>query len=263
MSIVVFADGIVAVENRVEPGLPASLYVHHPVDRDLADDSVVEEALRLKKNLPGSTVTLVSAAPAAFEKHVRAYLAAGCDRAMRVEADYAALLDVRLHAKVLVAALEKVGGWKIALFLDRTGAGAPSLLPHYLSQLLGAPSLAQVVSARPEGDGVAVVRRSNGIVHTYRAATPLVLAVSSRAALRNPSFMDVHRSRKATIDLVEAAEFPCYADRANDRAIPDLSQLRPPAETQRETAAVAQLSLEETVERISALCRPFLAPASS
>jgi electron transfer flavoprotein alpha/beta subunit len=263
MSIVVFADGVVAVENRVEPGSPESLYERHAVDRDLADDSVIEEALRLKKQMTGSTVTLVSAAPAAFEKHMRAYLAAGCDRALRVEANYAAMLDVRLHAKVLLAVLEKIGDWKVALFLDRTGAGAPALIPHYVSQLAGAPSLAQVVSAQPEGEGVKVVRRIAGTVYTYQAARPIVLAVSSRAALRNPSFMDVHRSRKATIEIVNAVEVPSYANHADDWAIPQLQQLRAPEQEQRKAAAVTQLPLEETVERIAALCSPFLTPASS
>jgi electron transfer flavoprotein alpha/beta subunit len=260
MTLIVIADGVVAVEISVKPGAPADLYRDHPVDRDLADDSVVEEALRLKKRM-ACDLTLLSAAPAAFEKHMRAYLAAGCDRAVRLEADYAGLLDARLRAHVVAAQLRGIDGWKAALFLDRTGAGAPALVPHYVARLLGVPSLAQVVNAQPDGDALEIVRRADGVISTYRSRGPVVLAVSSRAALRNPSFMDVHRSRKASIDVVDAAGLPGFPRMLADGAVARPVHLEAPAEVRREGARAEQLGVEETAERIANLCAPFLVPA--
>ncbi|MES3001018.1 MAG: hypothetical protein V4787_10035 [Pseudomonadota bacterium] len=260
MSLIVIADGVVAVENTVKPGAPADLYRDHAVDRDLADDSVVEEALRLKKQL-ACGLTLLSAAPAVFEKHMRAYLAAGCDRAVRLEADYAALLDARLRAQVIAQQLRGIDGWKAALFLDRTGAGAPAVVPHYVARLLGLPSLAQVVSARPDGDALEIVRRADGVISTYKSRGPVVLAVASRAALRNPSFMDVHRSRKASIEVVDAAALAAFAQMQADGAVARPLHLEAPAEIRREGALAQQLGVDETVERIVNLCAPFLLAA--
>lgn len=260
MTLVVIADGVVAVEGSVQPGEASDLYRDHPVDRDLADDSVVEEALRLKKRL-ATPLTLLSAAPAGFEKHMRAYLAAGCDRAVRIEADLAALLDAGLRARVVADQLRAMAGWKAALFLDRTSAGAPALVPHAVAQLLGVPSLAQVVSAQPEGDALAVTCRGDGVIRHYRANGPLVLAVSSRAALRNASFMDVHRSRKATIEVADASGSESWSQWLSGPASARALHLRPPPASSREGARAQQLGSEETAKRIADLCAPFLAPA--
>lgn len=260
MSLVVFADGVVAVEGSVKPGAAQDLYRQHPVDRDLADDSTVEEALRLKKRL-GCELVVVSCAPADFEKHMRAYLAAGCDRALRIDADPAQMLDPLLRARVLVQVLACLPGWRAALFLDRTGAGAPALMPHYLARLLQVPSLAQVVAAQPTDDGaLAVTRRADGMIRTYHASSPVVLAVSSRAALRNASFMDVHRSRKAKIEVVPATSLTGFAGHAAHPSVTRALRVSAPPDV-KQVASALQLGVEETVERIAALCAPYLAKA--
>jgi electron transfer flavoprotein beta subunit len=259
MDLVVIADGVVAVEGTVKAQDAAGLYRDHPVDRDLADDSTVEEALRLKKRL-GSTLTLVSAAPAGFEKHMRHYIAAGCDRAIRIEGDPAALLDARLRACALASLLRSLAPWRAVLFLDRTGAGAPAVVPHYLAQLLDIPSVAQVVSAQPEGDELTIVRRGDGMVRTYRARARVALAVSSRAALRNPGFMDVHRSRKAQIEVVNADTLEGFTQACAHSCTTRALGVAPPPESKRETQALA-LGADETAERIARLCAPFLAKA--
>jgi len=257
MSLVVFADGVVAVEGSVKPGAAQDLYRQHPVDRDLADDSTVEEALRLKKQL-GCELVLVSTAPADFEKHMRAYLAAGCDRALRIDADPAQMLDPVLRARVLVQVLARLPQWRAALFLDRTGAGAPALVPHYVARLQQAPSLAQVVAAQPADDGsLSITRRSDGLIRTYHVHSPVILAVSSRAALRNPSFMDVHRSRKAQIETIAAASLSSFDQDCAHPSVTQAMYVKAPPDVRREVNAL-QLGVEETVERIAALCAPYL-----
>jgi electron transfer flavoprotein alpha/beta subunit len=256
MSLVVIADGVVAVEGTLKPGPAESLFSEHPLDRDLADDSVVEEALRLKKRL-GVPLTLVSFAPAAFEKHMRAYMAAGCDRAVRIDADPVMLQDARVRAHLVAEVLRSVTGWRVALCLDRTSAGAPALVPHHAARLLGVPSVSQVVSAEPEGNCLCVVTRGDGMIRTYRASGPVVLAVSSRAALRNASFMDVHRSRKQAIEAIEAASLPGFEACTAHPAATCALRVQAPPEPEREVRAL-QLSVEETVERIAAICAPYL-----
>lgn len=257
MQLVVVADGVVAIDQKLLATTPAELFTAHDVDHDLAEDSVVEEAVRLKKQVQGSTLTLLSVAPASFERHMRSYLAAGCDRAIRIDADAAGLLDVNARAAAIVGALRSIGAWRLVMMLDRTPGGAPAVLPHLVARRAGVSSASSVASVAIEsGDCVATSRRE-GVIRRYRSADPVVLAMSTRVAPHSPSFMDVHRSRKATIETMTADPQEAAP------AVRMLSVREPQAAATKGGATVLSLGTPETVQRLAALCAPFRVDPSS
>ena len=260
MSIVVVADGVLAIEDRLKASSVEELFIEHEIDRDPAEDSVVEEACRLKAKMAGSTLTLVTTAPAAFEKAMRSYIAAGCDRAVRVDCDHETLFDVRLRALIIAGVLAGIEEWRIVMLLDRTGAGAPSLLPHYVAEQLKIPSVSSVVRAEAGTDEINIYTRRSGMIRHYRSRSPVVLAVTSRVALHNLGFKDVHRARKAEIEVIKSGSLPLYAEEAAGGHGTGYPGVHAPASRGQSTdVSIEDLSTEEAVDRIFALCEPYLA----
>ncbi|MDE0283525.1 MAG: hypothetical protein OXN26_03105 [Gammaproteobacteria bacterium] len=260
MSVVVVADGVLAIEDRLKASSVEELFIEHKIDRDLAEDSVVEEACRLKEKMAGSSLTLVTTAPAAFEKAMRSYIAAGCDRAIRVDCDHETLFDVKLRALIIADVLAGIEGWRVVMLLDRTGGGAPSLLPHYVAAQLRIPSVSSVVRAEAGADEIKIITRRAGMIRQYRSRSPVVLAVTSRVALRNLGFKDVHRARKAEIKVVESGSLPHYAEVTAGGHRTGFPGVHAPASRAHSTDVnIEALSTEEAVNRILALYEPYLA----
>lgn len=258
MTIVALVDGVVAIEGDVKARTAQELYALQKVDCDLAEDSMVEEAVRLKKQLQ-APLAILSIAPAAFEKEMRGYLAAGGDRAIRVQCDFGAALDLSLKAGLVHAALQAhVPDWQVLMMIDRTPGGATGVLHHCLSQHMQVPAFSSVVATQADTDGLEVVCRAAGVIRRYRSARPVVLGIASRVAPHNPSFMDVHRSRKAAIEQVDASQFAGH-DALRVRApVAAYGAVRPPERRQGGAGAVHRLSSDETAQRIASLCAAFV-----
>lgn len=258
MTIVALVDGVLAIEGEVKAGRAPELYSLQKLDSDLAEDSMVEEAVRLKKELKVPVVVL-SFAPAVFEKEMRGYLAAGADRALRIECDFGAALDPVFKAALVHEALRsQVPDWTVLMTIDRTPGGAPGVLHHCIAALAGVPAFSAVVAAKPDAEGLEVVSRSGGLIRRYRCDAPAILGVSSRAAARNPSFMDVHRSRKATIEVADASGWRLPDAFRARHAFATYGDVRNPEASQGGSATVHKLGSDETAERIAALCEAFL-----
>ena len=260
MSIVVVADGVLAIEDRLKASSVEELFTEHKIDRDLAEDSVVEEACRLKEKMAGATLTLVTTAPAAFEKAMRSYIAAGCERAIRIDCDHETLFDVKLRALIITDVLAGIEGWRLVMLLDRTGAGAPSLLPHYVAEQLKIPSVSSVVRAEAGADEINIITRRAGMIRQYRSRLPVVAAVTSRVALRNLGFKDVHRARKAEIEVVKSGSLPLYAEEtARERRTRCHGVHAPASRAQSADVNIEDLSTEAAVDKLFALYEPYLA----
>lgn len=258
MSIVVIADGVIGVEGKLMAGSADELFSVHGVERDLAEDSVVEEACRLKEKFEGATLTLLTTAPAAFEKDMRTYIAAGCERSIRIECSNEAMFDVRKRAKLVADRLKEIEGWQVAMFLDRTAGGAPALLPHYVSELLAVPSISSVVAAEQTPEGLLVTTRRSGMIGRYCCRSQTILAVSSRVELRKLGFKDVHRSRKAQIETFNASDLE-FSFSADAGAVVKPASVRAPVLDQQEGGAVVEeISIDAAAERLASLLEPYL-----
>lgn len=257
MSIVLIADGVLNIEGEVKASTASALYGAHQLDRDLAEDSMIEEGVLLKKAL-GKPLVLLSMAPAPFEKEMRVYMAAGCDRALRVESDFGQCLDLAAKSHCLSRILQThVPDWQVILTIDRTPGGAAGVLHHYLAEVLGSPSFSSVSQVHGDAEGVEVVTRSEGVIHRYRAHKPVVLGVTSRRALHSPSFMEVHRARKMPIEYVDVREDVLHdigSAAGRSRTAVYTGARTPPASSSRATAA-QKLGADETASRLAEICR--------
>lgn len=263
MTVVAVADGILNIEGPVKAVVAEELFSAHPIDRDLAEDSMVEEAILLKKSL-GESLVLLTTAPSAFEKEMRIYMATGCDRAIRVQTDYGKCLDLALRAKMLAEILRKhVPDWRALLTIDRTPGGAAGVFHHYLAETLQVPGFSAVSRVNGDNEGLEVVTRSEGVIHKYWTSKPVVLGIASRLVLHSPSFMDVHKARKAPIEVVETSADASIAAlfRGEVTESAAYGATRSPVVSGSCAAAAHSLSPDETAARLAEICMQA-APAS-
>ena len=263
MTIVAIADGVVAIEGSVKARTADELYRVHLVDRDLAEDSMIEEAVRLKKHLQ-RPLALLTLAPAAFEKDMRIYMAAGCDRAIRVDADFGQALDPTARSRLMAHVLRsQVPDWTVVMMIDRTPGGAAGLLHHHLSEMLEVPGFSSVVSVGGDAQALEVKTRAAGVIRRYRTDRPMVLGMSSRVALHSPSFMDVHRARKAAIVCIDSGSDPRLAElnRNGGGEVLSYRGVKAPTAAAEGGSAVHKLDPDATADRLAELCAPFMSRA--
>lgn len=159
--------------------------VHHdPADMGIseADRAAVEVALRLARAWDGEAV-VVCAAPEGATRVLADLLAAGADRAVRIECDgerpserTAALLSAVLSGADLGADVVVCGDYSV----DRGSGTVPAYVAHHLdaAQALGVVS----VDAGPEGVLRAVRRLDGGRREVVELTAPAVLSVEGSVA---------------------------------------------------------------------------------
>jgi electron transfer flavoprotein beta subunit len=166
-----------------------------------ADRAALEMALRLAGAM-GTTVTAVAAGPALAERVLRDALAAGAERAIRLEmASDADSRDVGFELAQVVADAQIVvcGDYS----LDRGSGSVPAFVAHHrrAAQALG------LVSIDIDGSTQAVVRATRrldgGRRELLSVPTPCVLSVEgSVARLRRASLPQSLASRSAKVEVV-------------------------------------------------------------
>ncbi len=188
-----------------------------------ADLSALEWALRLGEAW-GATVVAVTAGPAAAEPVLREALAAGADRAVRVDLPAAAASTAVAAglAGVLVGAAAVVcGDWS----LDRGSGSVPAFLAAHLGAAQALGLVAVTVGARADaGDGPGAEEAAGGDVagsdrapgrrvraerrldggrrERVEVAAPMVLSVEGRERLRRADLDGLLRARGATVEVV-------------------------------------------------------------
>ncbi len=170
-----------------------------------ADEAALEVALRLAEQAGADQrpeVTVVCLGPAPAETALRAALAAGATRAVRVDASTdLASGDVAAALALVVAGNDLVVCGEYSL--DRGTASVPAFLAHHLraAQALGLVA----VDRSPAGPStVRCMRRlDGGRREVLDVRAPAVLSVEgSVARLRRASLGDVVSAKAATIEVV-------------------------------------------------------------
>ncbi len=169
-----------------------------------ADQAALEIALSLRDRVgAGSTVTVVALGPAAADHVLRAALAAGADRAVRIDADPA--VEGTAAATALAAALDGADQvWCGDYSLDR-GTGS---VPAFIAARLGAAQALGLVDVRvdtfgPDHDLRVVRRLDGGRREILDVGTPAVLSVEgSVASLRRAGLAATLAAQRAPIDIV-------------------------------------------------------------
>jgi electron transfer flavoprotein beta subunit len=165
------------------------------------DEYAVEGALQQKEASSG-TVTALCIGPESAREALKHALAMGADEAVLVSDAALNDLDTVGAAKVLAAAIQKIGGADMVVFGRQTLDNGAGLTPAQTARVLGWPMLGLAGSIKVEGSAVTVERVLEEGRQSMKANLPAVLSVvQSIGEPRYPSFMGIRKASKATIPV--------------------------------------------------------------
>ena len=175
------------------------------------DEYAVEAGLQQKEILGGEVTALCIGAESARDalKHA---LAMGADNALLVCDPALTVSDSQAAARVLAAAIQKIGSVDMVIFGRQTLDSATGLTTAQTARVLSWPMLALAGSIKVEGIKVTVERVIEEGKQTVSASLPAVLSVvQSIGEPRYPSFMGIRKASKAVIPLWSLADLALSA----------------------------------------------------
>jgi electron transfer flavoprotein beta subunit len=170
------------------------------------DEYALEEAIRLKE-ARGGAVTVLTYGPERAQQGLRECLARGADAAVHVKGGDGTFGDALVIARVLAAAIRKVGPFDI-LFAGIKGVGSDnSLVGAMVAELLDIPHVTGAVKLEI-GDGKLTAHREiEGGTEVVEAPLPCV--VTAHKGLnepRYPSLKGIMASKKVAIQALAVAD---------------------------------------------------------
>jgi electron transfer flavoprotein beta subunit len=172
------------------------------------DEYAVEGALQQKEAL-GGTVTALCIGPESARDALKHALAMGADDAVLVSDPALTELDTVGAARVLAAAINKIGSADMVMFGRQTLDNGAGLTPAQTARVLGLPMLGFVgqIKVDAAAGSVTVDRITEEGRQTVSAKMPAVLSlVQSIGEPRYPSFMGIRKASKATIPVWSLAD---------------------------------------------------------
>jgi electron transfer flavoprotein beta subunit len=165
------------------------------------DEYAVEGALQQKEATSG-TVTALCIGPESAKDALKHALAMGADEAVLVSDSALDGLDTQGAARVLAAAIQKIGGADMIVFGRQTLDNGAGLTPAQTARVLGWPMLGLAGQIKVQDGSVTVERVIEEGRQTVSAKLPAVLSVvQSIGEPRYPSFMGIRKASKATIPV--------------------------------------------------------------
>jgi electron transfer flavoprotein beta subunit len=166
------------------------------------DEYAVEGALQQKEANSGSTVTALCIGPESARDALKHALAMGADDAILVSDPALNEMDTVVAARVLAAAIQKIGGVDMVVFGRQTLDNGAGLTPAQTARVLGLPMLGLAGSIKVQDGTVTVDRVIEEGRQTVSAKLPSVVSVvQSIGEPRYPSFMGIRKASKANIPI--------------------------------------------------------------
>ena len=165
------------------------------------DEYAVEGALQQREATNGS-VTALCIGPESAREALKHALAMGADEAILVSDPALNELDTVGAARVLAAAIQKIGGVDMVLFGRQTLDTGSGVTAAQTARVLGWSMLGLVGQIKVEERSVQVERVIEEGRQSVKANLPAVLSVvQSIGEPRYPSFMGIRKAGKATIPV--------------------------------------------------------------
>lgn len=205
---------IVLVKQIPDPAAPGELDPStNTLKRDgklLLDDSDkygVEMALQLVDAAGGGEVSLVSVAPNNEVAGLREALAMGAAKAVLVSDPALQGSDALTTAKVLAAAVNRLGGADLVIGGTESSDGYTGTVPEQLAELLGLPSVTFAKKVTIEGSTLKVERQTEAGYDEVEAPLPALVSVTAGVnEPRYPSFKGIMAAKSKPVDTVTAAD---------------------------------------------------------
>jgi electron transfer flavoprotein beta subunit len=165
------------------------------------DEYAVEGALQQREANSGSTVTALCIGPESAKEALKHALAMGADDAVLVSDPALNELDTVGAARVLAAAIQKMGA-DMVVFGRQTLDNGAGITPAQSARILGWPMLGLAGQIKVQDGKVTADRVIEEGRQTISAKLPAVLSVvQSIGEPRYPSFMGIRKASKATIPV--------------------------------------------------------------
>lgn len=178
------------------------------------DEYAVEGALQQKEANSGSTVTALCIGPESAKEALKHALAMGADEAILISDPAIESLDTVGAARILAAAIQKIGADMIVFGRQTLDNGA-GLTPAQTARVLGWPMLGLAGSIKVAGSEVTVERVLEEGRQTVKANLPAVISVvQSIGEPRYPSFMGIRKASKANIPVWSLSDIGASAPAA-------------------------------------------------
>jgi electron transfer flavoprotein beta subunit len=170
------------------------------------DEYAVEGALQQREANSGSTVTALCIGPESAREALKHALAMGADEAILVSDAALNEVDTAGAARVLAAAIQKIGA-DMVVFGRQTLDNGAGITPAQTARILGWPMLGLAGQIKVQDGTVTVDRVIEEGRQTVSAKLPVVVSVvQSIGEPRYPSFMGIRKASKATIPVWTLAE---------------------------------------------------------
>jgi electron transfer flavoprotein beta subunit len=205
---------IVCVKQIPDPALPGALdSATNTLKRDgklILDESDsygVEMALQLVDAAGGGEVSLVSMAPNGETSGMRTALAMGAAKGVLVSDPALQGSDALTTAKVLAAAVQRLGGADLVIAATESSDGYTGTVPEQMAELLGLASVTFAKKVAVEGGTVKVNRQTESGYDEVTCPLPALISVTAGVVEpRYPSFKGIMAAKNKPVDQVTAAD---------------------------------------------------------
>lgn len=170
------------------------------------DEYAVEAALQQKEH-GDATVTALCIGPESAREALKHALAMGADEAILVCDPALDNLDSQGAARVLAAAIQKIGDAALVIFGRQTLDNGSGVTAAQTARVLGWPLLSFAGKIELDGSRVRVERVLEEGKQTVSAPLPVVMSVvQSIGEPRYPSFMGIRKASRANIPVWSLAD---------------------------------------------------------
>lgn len=205
---------IVCVKQIPDPALPGELDPStNTLKRDgklILDESDsygVEMALQLVDAAGGGEVALVSMAPNDEMSGMRTALAMGAAEGLLVSDPALAGSDALTTAKVLAAAVQRLGGADLVLAGTESSDGYTGTVPEQMAEALGLPSVTFAKKVTVDGSTLNVDRQTEAGYDEVTCPLPALVSVTAGVVEpRYPSFKGIMAAKSKPVETVTAAD---------------------------------------------------------
>jgi electron transfer flavoprotein beta subunit len=174
---------------------------------DESDSYGVEMALQLVDAAGGGEVALVSMAPNGEVSGLRTALAMGAAKGVLVSDPALQGSDALTTAKLLAAAITRLGGADLVIAATESSDGYTGTVPEQIAELLGLPSVTFAKKVTVDGGSLKVDRQTEAGYDEVTCPLPALISVTAGVVEpRYPSFKGIMAAKSKPVDTVTAAD---------------------------------------------------------
>jgi electron transfer flavoprotein beta subunit len=205
---------IVCVKQIPDPAMPGeldsstnTLKREGKLILDESDSYGVEMALQLVAAAGDGEVSLVSMAPNNEVSGLRTALAMGAAKGILISDPTLQGSDALTTAKVLAAAIGRLGGADLIISATESSDGYTGTVPEQMAEVLGLPSVTFAKHVVVEGGSLKVNRQTEDGYDEVTCPLPAVISVTAGVVEpRYPSFKGIMAAKSKPVETVTAAD---------------------------------------------------------